>query len=499
MERGAPTESVCSCPSSIVKLAAISVYIPPTVVSQDEVSDLCKIPLEKITQGLGQYEMSVTMDSEDSVSLALNALQLLIDDKVVQDILSEATIGRIEVGTESSVDKAKSIKSFLVDIIGINKTTGADVINACLGGVLALENAISWLSTSKFNDDSKKYSAAIVITSDISVYDNPASLPTGGAGAIAMLLLKGYHSGIECSMSFSSYWENTTDFYKPHIASPVPKVQGSLSIECYLRANLFAAIGNEQQRRLFIDADYTCFHTPYCALPRKIHALLCYVTSLDSNDEAKLLESIKSEDSNVLSLLSKNCLTDYSILNDCEQRCSPSLKLSSRTGNIYTGSIFLALVSILEHIEGFTINKNETSSTASSRLGSILPKESYAIYASGYGSGMGSISFKLCVYTKSMPRILRTKRVAALPSEHMLQLSIKSNKRLLMYKLSYDPLVQEFLQDRFHQQVVTEPEEYVTVNRMHFSHGEWYLDRIDCDGVRHYERWLDKPNVKFGK
>ena len=487
VQRSAFIEPLCSRSLAKIRLAAISVYVPPIVVSQEEVSFFCKVPLEKITKGLGQHQMAVTVDSEDSVSLALNSLQLLIDDEAVQDILSKVTIGRFEVGTESAVDKAKSIKSFLVDVIGATRTTGADITNACLGGVLALENAISWLSTVDC-DEAKKYSAAIVVTTDISIYNDPASLPTGGAGAVAMLLIKGYHSGIECDLPFNSYWENSTDFYKPHIASPVPMVHGATSIECYLRANLLAAVSNKQQRRLFLDADFTCFHTPYCTLPKKIHAVLCHVLSLEPHDEAKLLASLRSESDNVLSILSKSCLADQSILDDCERRCIPSLGLSGQTGNIYTGSIFLALVSVLEHIEAVTNQAVATPSTHTH----ILPKEKYLIYASGYGSGMGSTAFKLCVYPKQMPRILRSKRIAAPPSKGMLQLSLESNKRLLMYKLSHDPLVCSFLRDRYHQQVILGSDEYVTVDRAHFSCGEWYLDRIGCDGTRHYKRYPDK-------
>ncbi|EFO64384.1 Hydroxymethylglutaryl-CoA synthase [Giardia lamblia P15] len=491
MPRDTRTEPVHSHPSAKVIMAAIAMYIPPIVVSQEEVSSLCKVPLEKITKGLGQHQMAVTVDSEDPVSLALNSLQLLIDDKVVQDILSKITIGRFEVGTESSVDKAKSIKSFLADMMGTARTTGADIINACLGGVLALENAILWLSAAKHDDKTGKYPAAIVVTTDISIYNDITSIPTGGAGAVAMLLVKDYPNGIECDASFTSYWENATDFYKPHIASPVPVVHGAMSIECYLRANLLAATSNEQQRRLFLDADFTCFHTPYCTLPKKMHALLYYILHLESSKEDELFAAIKSKNSNVLSVLSKNCLTDPFILEDCERRCVPSLKLSSQIGNIYTGSIFLALISILEHIKAITINQV----AAASSIHECMPlKDKYLVYASGYGSGMGSLAFKFFVYPNQMPRVLKTKRIVAPPSKNMLQLSLQSNKRLLMHRLSQDPLVQEFLQNRFHQQAKPELEEYITVDREHFSCGEWYLDRIGCDGVRDYKRWQDKSH-----
>ncbi len=55
-------------------------------------------------------------------------------------------IGRLEVGTESSVDKSKSVKSVLMRLFEkVNADIeGADCINACYGGTQALFNAIDW-------------------------------------------------------------------------------------------------------------------------------------------------------------------------------------------------------------------------------------------------------------------------------------------------------------------------------------------------------------------
>ena len=57
-------------------------------------------------------------------------------------------IGRLEVGTESMVDRSKSIKTFLMrhfEASGNHNLEGVDTYNACYGGTAALLNSIGWL------------------------------------------------------------------------------------------------------------------------------------------------------------------------------------------------------------------------------------------------------------------------------------------------------------------------------------------------------------------
>lgn len=60
---------------------------------------------------------------------------------------------------------------------------GVDTTNACYGGTSALFNALSWVY-SPFWDG--RY--ALVVAADIAVYPVGNARPTGGAGAIAMLI-----------------------------------------------------------------------------------------------------------------------------------------------------------------------------------------------------------------------------------------------------------------------------------------------------------------------
>ena len=60
----------------------------------------------KYTVGLGQQRMAVVSDRED-----VNSMALSVFDKLVQSFKVDLkNVGRLEVGTETLVDKSKSVK-----------------------------------------------------------------------------------------------------------------------------------------------------------------------------------------------------------------------------------------------------------------------------------------------------------------------------------------------------------------------------------------------------
>lgn len=60
---------------------------------------------------------------------------------------------------------------------------GVDLKSACYGGTAALFNAINWLESSYCEGR-----FALVVAADIATYSTPSTQPTGGAGAVALLL-----------------------------------------------------------------------------------------------------------------------------------------------------------------------------------------------------------------------------------------------------------------------------------------------------------------------
>lgn len=90
------------------------------------------------------------------------------------------------MGTETVIDKSKSVKTVLMQLFeesGNTDIEGVDTSNACYGGTSALFNAVSWVQSQCWDG---RY--AVVVAADIAVYPPGPARPTGGAGAVAMLI-----------------------------------------------------------------------------------------------------------------------------------------------------------------------------------------------------------------------------------------------------------------------------------------------------------------------
>ena len=76
--------------------------------------------------------------------------------------ISYSDIGRLEVGTETIIDKSKSTKTVLMQLFedsGNTDLEGIDTTNACYGGTAALFNAVNWIESSAW--DGKIFSSLI--------------------------------------------------------------------------------------------------------------------------------------------------------------------------------------------------------------------------------------------------------------------------------------------------------------------------------------------------
>ena len=98
-----------------VGILAIEMYFPKRYVSQEdlEIKDNCK---GKYTVGLGQLNMAFTDDRED-----INSGFLTVTNQLFEKYgISPKDIGRLEVGTETLIDKSKSSKTVLMRLFGDN-------------------------------------------------------------------------------------------------------------------------------------------------------------------------------------------------------------------------------------------------------------------------------------------------------------------------------------------------------------------------------------------
>ena len=134
-------------------------------------------------------------------------------------------------------------------------------------GTAALFNSISWIESSAWDGR-----FALAVCADIAAYAPGPARPTGGAGAVAMLI--GPKASLVLDRGIrSSHVAHEYDFYKPDMASEYPTVDGPLSIKCYLQAldkcyGLYKSkVMKQSGKRVDLNSfDAILFHSPYCKL-----------------------------------------------------------------------------------------------------------------------------------------------------------------------------------------------------------------------------------------
>lgn len=339
-----------------VGIKAMEIYFPKKCVDQAELEQHDKVGQGKYTVGLGQHRMAFVSDREDINSICLTVVKNLLDKYHVP----LESIGRLEVGTETIVDKSKSVKSVLMQLFaekGVYDIEGVDTTNACYGGTNALFNAINWVESSAWDGR-----MALVVAADIAVYAEGNARPTGGCGAVAMLV--GADAPLVADQGIRGvHMEHAWDFYKPDLNSEFPEVDGKLSVTCYLRAldNCYQRYSTKLSKKLqkpkhtVQDFDYFCFHSPYTKLVQKSFARLALQDLLTGNAYAADLVKDKAQ----LERISAMQLADTYFDKDVEKhmvdaskklfedKVVPGLLCAKELGNMYCGSLYGGLASLV--------------------------------------------------------------------------------------------------------------------------------------------------------
>lgn len=336
-----------------IGILAADIYFPQRFVSQEALEQHDGVAVGKYTLGLGQQSMAFCDETEDINSICMNAVEGLLRRFGV----SPREVGRLEVGTETTVDKSKSVKSTLMPIFAEHGNTdveGIDTTNACYGGTNALFNSLAWMESSAWDG---RY--AVVVAADIAVYEKGPARPTGGAGAVALLI--GPNAPIVFDRRLrGSHFEHAWDFYKPHMASEYPCVDGHLSNTCYLRAldscyaryaDKFAARGGAP---LDVSADFqhALFHQPYFKLVQKSFARLMFAQArkypeLASTAALAPFAGMDAEVSYSDKELAKTASQVAAPL--IERVVEPGTTVGRRLGNLYCGSLYAAVLSLITY------------------------------------------------------------------------------------------------------------------------------------------------------
>ncbi|KAI5805490.1 hydroxymethylglutaryl-CoA synthase [Peziza echinospora] len=369
-----------------IGIKAVEIYFPSQCVDQAELEKFDGVSSGKYTIGLGQTRMSFCDDREDIYSFALTVVHNLLE----KNNIDPNSIGRLEVGTETLLDKSKSVKSVLMQLFtpsGNTNIEGVDNVNACYGGTNAVFNAVNWVESSAWDGRD-----AIVVAGDIALYKKGNARPTGGAGAVALLI------GPDAPLVFEpgkrgSYFTHAYDFYKPDLTSEYPYVDGHYSIRCYTEAvdNCYKAY-NEREIKLAKGAalektgldrfDHILFHAPTCKLVQKSYARLLYNDYL-ADPSAVEFSAVPAELQTVeytASITDRNIEKAFMGLSKSrfEQRIKPTITIPTMCGNMYSATVYAGLVSLLG---------NATSEELQGKRIGVF----------SYGSGLASSFFSLTV------------------------------------------------------------------------------------------------------
>ncbi|XP_047337799.1 hydroxymethylglutaryl-CoA synthase [Impatiens glandulifera] len=360
-------------------ILAMEIYFPPNCVQQEALEEHDGVSKGKYTIGLGQDCMAFCSEVEDVISMSLTAVSSLLEKYGIDP----KQIGRLEVGSETVIDKSKSIKTFLMQIFeqsGNTDIEGVDSTNACYGGTAALFNCVNWVESTSWDG---RY--GLVVCTDSAVYAEGPARPTGGAAAIAMLIGPDAPIAFESKLR-ASHMSHAYDFYKPNLASEYPVVDGKLSQTCYLMAldscyKRFCDKYEKSESKQFSlkDAEYFVFHSPYNKLVQKSFSRLLFndfvrgASSIDEAAKEKLApfstltgdESYQSRDLEKVSQQLAKTLYDAKI--------QPTTLIPKQVGNMYTASIYAAFASLIH---------NKHSSLAGNR-----------VVMFSYGSGLTATMF----------------------------------------------------------------------------------------------------------
>jgi hydroxymethylglutaryl-CoA synthase len=236
----------------------------------------------------------------------------------------------------------------------------------------AMQNCIDFVTL----NPTKK---AIVVTTDFAKYDlNSSGEYTQGAGALAMLIAPNPRI-----MAFENYWATSTkgvfDFFKPfrtlskeeitgntnndswfdnleseiEIHKDQPVFDGQYSNQCYMERTREAYFAFKKLKNttetVYNSWESIIMHLPYSFQGRR---MLSEIYALDAENKVISGEENPAEYQNKLKEISKS--EEYK--NFVTQKLQPAEIASSLIGNLYTGSIFMGLLSTLAH---FFDTKNE--------------------------------------------------------------------------------------------------------------------------------------------
>ncbi|MDF7638530.1 hydroxymethylglutaryl-CoA synthase [Lactobacillus sp. ESL0791] len=284
----------------------IGMYTPNKYIDLVDLAHARNEDPAKFLIGIGQKEMSVADETQDAVSMGINATLRYFDR------IDSAKVGLLLLATESGVDQSKSGSLFINSALGLGPDVRTfEIKEACFGLTAALVTARDYIQA---HPDK----TAIVIGSDIARYGlKTAGEVTQGAGSISLLVKK--DPGIlALDPQSSACSADINDFWRPN-ESKLALVDGKFSTAIYL--------------------DF--FKTTFTAYQK--------MTGLKTNDFAALIYHLPFSKmglkANRIAVAGQDEVTTKRLNNSF----TASIQLGQRIGNTYTAALYFSLLSLLEN------------------------------------------------------------------------------------------------------------------------------------------------------
>jgi hydroxymethylglutaryl-CoA synthase len=349
-------------------------YAPKLFLDIKDLADKRQIAVEKLRDGLGLHKMALPDAHEDAATMAAEAMFALIQ----RNKLDPRTIGRVWMGTESALDMAKPTASYAVGMVqarladqyGADCFRHCDVLDmtfACIAATDGMLATLDWVAA-------QPNRTAIVIASDVAKYELESSGEyTQGAGAIAVLV-KSNPRLLSIKPVVGVATESVHDFFKPRREkfTETPVFDGQFSNQCYqdrMMESLDHFRQEAEQNGLFKPGQYAAiserwarmvFHLPYAFHAKRIYVEQFVKERRDKGTwEADVkkykfatIDHIRFADEKAYKKAYAGFLKSVSesklYRNFVKEKLEKAQRASSEMGNLYTGAVFLALMSTLE-------------------------------------------------------------------------------------------------------------------------------------------------------
>lgn len=256
--------------------------------------------------GIGQTQQAVIPATQDIVTMAANAADAILTDE------DRENIEEIIVATESGIDQSKSAAVYVQSLLGLNKYARTiEMKQACYAGTFGLMHARDFVAA---HPDKK----VLVIATDIARYGlETGGEVTQGGGAVAMLVSA--NPRIMTINQDSVYMTaDIMDFWRPNYTSEAV-VDGKFSANIY--RDFFAELWGRYKEKSGLsltDMSAFVYHLPFTKMGLK--ALRDILPEVDEEKQTELLAAFED-----------------------------SRRYNQQIGNLYTGSTYLSLLSLLEN------------------------------------------------------------------------------------------------------------------------------------------------------